>query len=256
MVRHSLTDSRPESGTPLDSFPRRWIVADSLRLFQTTNGRRSSNTEFFLRRSMRPARAQAGIPSVRLADVPPPLFARRLQLVLNTLYHVTLPRSGETFHGENMPADQAAFGFDFARMPADGALSAAAVNHGCRLFCTRSAPAATVAHAVVVFSYGRLWLALLLGSASVLLAGLAGTGVAWRTHTPDMFGYVSSMTYNNRFLQLPDHSGGVLDALDRARILQRMRVAATDVGRSNNIGRVAFTNAGFGRGLEKKRMYT
>ncbi len=72
---------------------------------------------------------------------------------------------------------------------------------------------------------------------------------------PDLFGYVASMTYNNRYLALP-RRGGVLDAMHRARLLRNLHVCVSDVDGGNSVGRIAFTTAKTVRALENGRKNT
>jgi hypothetical protein len=102
-----------------------------------------------------------------------------------------------------------------------------------------------------------LWLALVSTSAAVLLATvIAGSVVGVRMHVPDMLGYVSSLTYNNRYLPLPENGGGVLDAMDRACILFDLPVSVIDVRGGNDVGHLAFTSHDNVRILKKGRKYT
>ncbi len=240
-VRRSLANTRAAGpSTPLDATSRRSFFFFTLPFVEKTSPIRSSMTELFLRDSVELASVTPQAPYVNLADVPPPVFARRLQLVLNTWFQLTLATESAIFYGDN-PADPAAYGFDFGRLPANGSVAQPLIEHACRLFCTRST-GAVLARSAEVFTYSRVWLALLFASAGVLVAaGLAGFVVGWKTRTPDMLGYVASMTYNNAFLPLPS-GGGVLDAMERARILRDLRVSISDVKGADSTGCLAFTS--------------
>jgi hypothetical protein len=114
---------------------------------------------------------------------------------------------------------------------------------------------AVVLRAEEVYRCNFAWLVLLLASATILLAaGIASRVVAWRTYVPDMIGYMASVTFNNRYLPLPDH-GGVLDAMDRARAMIDVRVGIGDVCGNERVGLVAFTSITDVRRLEKGRAY-
>ncbi len=141
-------------------------------------------------------------------------------------------------------------------MPADGVLNASVVDEACRVFCTRGTQA-VLTHAVEVFSYSRLWLALLLGSSSALLAiGVAGRVLERRTLVPDMFGYVASMTYNNRYFSLPGESGGgVLDAMSSTRLLRDLPVIIGDVDGRRDVGQIAISAGRDIRALKRERKY-
>jgi hypothetical protein len=210
--------------------------------------------EIFLRRGINTTTWTEQDRFVNLSEVPPPVFASRLSLMLNHFYMLTLVRHGKFFTGSN-PTDLSTFGYDFGGLPANGSVSQAVVDESCRFACTQSTTA-TLTHTVEIFSYSRPWLALLFICSTVLLAtGLAGTVVGWRTHTPDILGYVTSLTYNNRYFPLPEH-GGVLDAMHRARILRDIPIVVADVRGSNDVGRIAFTSeTEQARALEKGRKY-
>jgi hypothetical protein len=272
-MRRSLKDTRPSASSALDFAERRRILFTSLPYLHETHGDMSTPTEAFLRDSAHfrePSRAKAA-PFVELAHVAPPLFARRLQLVLNSWHQLNLAGDSATIFGDTPPPALAA-AYDFARLPADGRVPQPVVDAACRLFCSRSVPA-TVTRAVEVWGYSRVWLALLFGSAAVLLAtGLAGAGLGVRTRVPDVLGYAASMTYNNRYLPLPEHSsddsgesgvgsggggsGGVLDAMTRARLLWDLHVSVGDVRGGDAVGRIAFTSKADVRALERGRLYT
>ncbi len=187
---------------PLDFRNCTWFLATSLPRLEVAQDMAQGDTEFFLHDSMKPMLAETGRLDVNLDDVPPPLFAGRLQLVLNAWYQVSLVSLQRVFL-RGSPRNLSMYRFDFAHMPADGALNGSVVNKACRVFYTRGTQA-VLTHAVNVFSYSRLWLALLLGSSSVLLAiGVAGMVLEQRMLVPNMFGYVASMTYNSRYFSLP-----------------------------------------------------
>ncbi len=141
--------------------------------------------------------------------------------------HAGRPAAGG---GGGNPANAlSVYGFDFARLPADGATAQAEVDATCRLMCPRSAEA-VVTHAMQVSAFDLLWLALLFACAAVLLAvGLAGTALGRHTLAADMLGYVASMTYDNRYVPLPGAGGGVLSAMERARVMPELRVCVNDV---------------------------
>jgi hypothetical protein len=240
-MRRSLVDTRPESGTPLDFRNRAWFLATTLSRLEITQDMVQGDMEYFLHNSMKLMLAETGRVDVNMADVPPPLFAGHLQLMLNAWYQVSLVSSQRVFLGGG-PRNLSTYGFDFAHMPANGALNLSVVDEACRIFCTRGTQA-VLTHAVEVFLYSCVWLALLLGSSSALLAiGVASMLLERRTLVPDMFGYVASMTYNNRYFSLPcESSSGVPDAMSRTRLLWDLTVVISDVSGGRNVGHIAFT---------------
>jgi hypothetical protein len=258
-VRRSLVDRRPAARTPLNS---NFVQTMRLTLPFAYIGMQSSPTENFLFGSVRQRRRGA---SVNLSQVPPRVFSARLQLVLQTWYQLLLASDGNVFYNDNdLDSGQnnsaggnlsAVYGYDFAQLPANGAVEQSVVNAACKRMCTRSTQAA-VTDTVQVFSYSRVWLALLFTSSGVMLAtGLVGAFLGRKVCVPDILGYVASMTYNNRYLPLPE-SGGVLDAMERARILRDLLIAVGDVKGSSDVGHVALTTSNDVRRLEKGRRYT
>jgi hypothetical protein len=255
-MRRSVLDTRPEFHVPLEDDDHMEYIAESLPSHVGSATNASCSTELFLRDSTTVGPGGTADVYVNLSEVPPPTFAARLQLVLNAWYQLRLAGESTVFFGDN-PPDPAAYGYDFAQLPANGSVAQAVVDASCRLFCSRSTQA-TLTHSVEVFAYSTLWLALLFISSAVLLAtGLAGTALRGRALAPDMLGYVASMTYNNRYLPLPVNGGSdsALDAMERVRILGHLRVAVGDVAGDEEVGRLAFTANPHARPLQKGRKY-
>ncbi len=251
-MRLSLVDKRPQYGSLLDNPKRLNYMLQILPYVAGGNGDDSSPTELFLRES-------AGFLStlatmfVNLSEVPPPLFSGRLMLVLNAVYQIS-QTYGPVFAG-GAPKDLSAYGFDFGQLPANRSVPQSVVDEACQYMCTRSTEA-VLTQRVQVYSYHPVWLALLFASSSVLLmAGVAGVVLKWRTRAPDVLGYAASMTFNNDYLPLPER-GGVLDGMHRARILRDLPISISDVDGDNEaVGRVAFTSLANVRCLERGRKY-
>jgi hypothetical protein len=253
-ICRSTVDMRPETTTPLDSVFRREVV---LRILPILNGGTtaevSSKVENFLRDSTATARLTDAELFIRLSDVAPPVFSRRLTILLNDMYMLSRVNHGQILVGNTLP-NLSAYDFDFGKLPSNGSIAAAEINRSCRLTCTQ-ATAATLTHAVEVFACNRAWLILLFVCSGVLLAThVAGTLVGRRTRMPDILGYVASMTYNNRYLPLPKH-GGALDAMHQARILCDLPIFVDDVRGEDDVGRIAFINDSAVRTLEYGREY-
>ncbi len=251
-MRRSRVDTRPEFGSPLDYAVLLRFITQTLPFVSLNGGTASTPAELFLRHGTRYVRQEAG-KYVDLSEVPPPLFARRLMLVLNTWYQVILT-GGPVFMGD-APANVSAYGYDFGQLPANGSVPQSVVDRSCWYMCTRGTEA-RLTHSVQVYAYHPAWLVLLFAcSGALLLTGLAGVVLSWRTSVPDMLGYVASMTYNNVYMPLPER-GGALDAMHRARILRDLPVSIGDVcGDDKEVGRVAFTYLTDIRRLEKGRKY-
>ncbi len=249
-MRRSLVDKRPEYGSPLDNFSNLRHIT-RIPFSETGDGRSSTLPETFLRESARfgPAPQYAN-----MSEVPPPLFAGRLMLVLNAWYQIVMT-SGPVHMG-GAPRNISAYGFDFGQLPANGSVPPTVVDASCRHMCTRSTEA-VLTHTFRVYAYHPAWLALLFASSGVLLlAGLAGIVIRWRTCAPDVLGYAASMTYNNVYLPLSQQSGA-LDAMSRARVLHDLPISISDVSGDNEaVGRIAFTALINVRPLVKGRKYT
>jgi hypothetical protein len=229
-----------------------WLLR-TMPFSEPNAGDLSTYLEVFCWDSLRTKLGDAADRYVNLSEVAPSVFSDRLAIVLNSWLRQSLTFTGSVFYGDN-PTDLAYYGFDFGRLPANGSVPQSVVDESCKMMCTQSTEA-ILTHSVQVFSYSGPWLALLFASSAVLLAtGLAGTALSWRTRVPDMLGYVTSMTYNNRYVALPER-GGVLDASHRARLLRDLTVSISDVDGSSGIGRIAFTSETNARALEEGRKY-
>jgi hypothetical protein len=253
--------SKPQSplvdhSTPLDNAALMLNAMTNLPLMYRTDGNASSPVEAFLRNSRKLLMNTYSAPYVNLSEVPPATFAQRLSLVLNAWYQLSLVGYAGVFYGDN-PTNLAAYGYDFGQLAAtNGSVPQTVVNESCDLMCTRSTQA-SVTHTVEAFAYSCPWLALLFACSVVMLAmGLAGSVLSVRTSVPDLLGYAASMTYNNRYLPLPNDSGGVLDAMHRARLMYDLPVSVRDVKSFGEVGRIGFTSLANGRPLEKGRRYT
>lgn len=77
----------------------------------------------------------------------------------------------------------------------------------------------------------------------VLLQSLAIASAVLRffTRTPDVFGYVSSLTIGNRYCEGSSlHQSSALSGLERAKALGHVRFQLADVNGGEDIGRIAF----------------
>jgi hypothetical protein len=253
-MRRSAVDTRPAVSVPLEHRERLRVVTNGLANVEISHGNSSSDVEIFLRAGTLQQSTVLQNRFVDMSQVPPENFANRLLLLLNTIYQLSLVTQAAAFY-DNNPRNLSEYGFDFGQLPANGRVAQSVVDDSCRLFCSRGTQA-TLAHSVEVFAYSRFWLAVLFSSSAFLLAiGLAGSVLDRFTLVPDMLGYVASMTYNNPHLPIPAR-GGVLDAMDRARILFDLRVSVADVRGGFDVGHVAFTSGTNVRRLEKGRRYT
>jgi hypothetical protein len=252
-LRRSLVDTRPTTSSPFDDVWRKSLLIQTMPFMMTGTGAYSSSIEIFLRDSVSATKLTSNESFVNLSEVPPDVFSRRLAIVLNDWLRLSMTYSSGVAYGDN-PSSPSDYGFDFGGVPANGSVPQSVIEKSCQLMCTQGTEA-TLTHTVQVFSFSEPWLALLFASSTVLLlTGLAGSVLSLRTRVPDILGYVTSMTYNNRYLRLPEQ-GGVLDATHRARLLRDLHISVSDVEGGNSIGRIAFTSETRVRALEKGRKY-
>lgn len=79
--------------------------------------------------------------------------------------------------------------------------------------------------------------------AILLVAALASFWLRRRTLAPDIFGYVSSSTRDNPYLDLPE-GGSTLSGLDRARLLKNVKIKIADVSANHEeAGRIGVSHS-------------
>ncbi len=230
--------------------------AATLPYITVTDMKWSSRLERFLWDRMSNSEIE-GIRFVNLSEVPPSTFSDRLGSVINTWYQMSLVGDDTIYFCDNPDptTNPVPYGYDFAQLPADVNISKVVVDELCKLFCLHSTQA-TLTHLLEVYTYSKLSLGLLFLCSGVLLAtGVASSVLRRRTLAPDMLGYMTSMTYNNRYLALPYSARGELDAMRRVRMLRDLRVSLSNVCGDEKVGRLAFTADANVRALEKGRKY-
>ncbi|KAF2003835.1 hypothetical protein P154DRAFT_543619 [Amniculicola lignicola CBS 123094] len=275
-VRVSLTDTRPTSFTgfehPLimESFARRFAVA------VTTRARGSSPTERFLFNSSAfPLIQERGIADddkafINLTLISPELFSKRLSLLVNTFYQLSLQPQG--YFG-SLTTNLSAYGPDTLpvtdlnkHLPSN--LSATThsfldwwgtfldgVYHSDAPFIAATTTA-TVTRTEEVFQYSLPWLLLLFISSGILLAiGSVGLVLKRKTLGPELFGFVAGMTYENPYVKIPG-GGSMLDAMERARLLRDVEVCIADVRGDQDVGHIALAAGVPLRKLERGRLYS
>ncbi len=308
-VRRSRYDTRPAYITPLDAANTSMSLLRALQPAAPLHpGYKASFTEVALNDTRAPP---LGHDPIDWAKVPPARLADRLALLLNTYYLLSSPQGAHLFLGGDDAYPQHnlnKFGYDF-RVPMTGARARlieqgkdpylsrgrGMYRHPCAYFCSRTTDA-TETRTTEVYGYSRPWLVLLfLSAGTALLTGAAGTLIKRHTRTPDMLGYVASMTYNNPYFeplkqevdgdfgssegdstgaaeshtasvnsgcggldegQVSKGGNGLLDAMGRARALKNVRVVVGDVQGTEPVGRIAFTTGLDVQTLHKGRLYT
>jgi hypothetical protein len=95
------------------------------------------------------------------------------------------------------------------------------------------------------------WILLLLFcSITLLLLGIANMVAAFYVSVPDIFGYVSSLTRENPYVDVPD-SGTMRDDADRTRTLRDLRVQLADVRVGDEAGYIGLISLVKGSGSDE-----
>jgi hypothetical protein len=274
-VRPSLTDRRDERTTPFDHV----LIAEmALTAFPKTFGwsRGSNPTEQFIYNStsfqvVSPV-SNLGSNSgwVDLAELKPDVFAKRLALLLNTYYQLTiapiaylgnLPQSNLSAYGPEtlpvadvdvfLPSNITTHNTSFANWYTPFQSK----TYNSEIYFVGAMSNGTISTTHTVFACNFAWLSLLLvASVTVLLIGIGSLILKRKTLGPEMFGYVSSMTYENEFIKIPQ-GGSMLDAMERARLLKDVEVTVGDVRGDADVGHIALAAGVPLRKLEKGRLY-
>ncbi|KAL1656652.1 hypothetical protein SLS61_000448 [Didymella pomorum] len=273
-LRRSLTDTRPNALTALEYYT---YTSALVREFPTAIkfNEGSSPTELFLMNTSAfpypedTSRVYQNGVYANVSDLSPELFSKRFSSVLNTYYQVTSQSSG--YFG-SLSGNLSAYGPDTlpvddvnAYLPAN--LSATghpfdvwfdtfqqtAVNLDSPFIGASSSATATTNEQIFVCNFA--WFALLLVASSVILiTGFAAVVLKRKTLGPEMFGFVTSMTYENPWLHLPK-GGTMLDGMERARLLKDIEVRIGDVRGEDEVGHIALAAGVPLRELERGRLY-
>jgi hypothetical protein len=274
-ARPSLIDRRDENTTPFDH-----ILINQLALtaFPKTFGwsRGSNPTEQFIYNTssfqvVSPVTNLGSNPGwVDLAELKPDVFAKRLALVLNTYYQLTiapiaylgnLPQSNLSAFGPDtvpvadvdvfLPSNITTQNTSFANWYNDFQLK----TYNSDIYFIGATANGTISTTHPVFACNFAWLSLLLAaSIIVLLIGIGSLILKRKTLGPEMFGFVSSMTYENQFIKIPQ-GGSMLDAMERARLLKDVEVTVGDVRGDAEVGHIALAAGVPLRKLERGRLY-
>ncbi|KAJ4985302.1 hypothetical protein SVAN01_09247 [Stagonosporopsis vannaccii] len=273
--RRSQIDIRSENVTPFDHI----LIAELvLKAFPKTFGRsRGSNpTEQFLFNSIAfqfvsPTTDQGENAGwVDLALLNTNVFAKRLSLLLNTYYQLTI--APNAYLGNLPQNNYSAFGLDTTPVgDVDVYLASNVTTKNTtfvdwyrpfqdetffsHLYFIGATTNSTVSKTHTVFVCNFAWLGLLLAAAiTIFLTGVASLLLKWRTLGPEMFGFVTSMTYENRYVKIPD-GGSMLNGMERARLLKDVEFCVGDVEGDSDIGHIAFAAGVPLRKLERGRLY-
>jgi hypothetical protein len=273
-LRPSTTDTRPtaltgfDHGTIMIGFAQQFPFAVSF-----TTG--SSPTEKFMSNSSAfPFVQQVGHLEYStsyndLSLLPAEVFSKRLSVLMNTFYQLSMQPTGY-FGG--LSGNLSAYGPDTlpnvdlnAYLPSN----LSATNNtfldwyyefekniqDVRSPFIGATTMATTSYKKEIFVCSFVWLSLLLvSSITILLTGSIALLLKRKTLGPEIFGFVSSMTYENPYVKIPT-GGSILDAMERARLLKDISVRVGDVCGEEQIGHIALAAGVPVRKLERGRLY-
>ncbi|OCL13730.1 hypothetical protein AOQ84DRAFT_385199 [Glonium stellatum] len=235
-IRRSLTDTRLANFTGLEHFN---IVTEALKnlpmAFDSAIG--SPPTERFpFSTNSTPTHQTTGLLNDALLSV---LFSS----VAPTGYIGDLPQNLSLYGLDTLPVSDPLFYNTIGQNPAGVPFIGATTN-------------GTIIRHQEIFICNFGWLSLLLAASGVVfLTGLAGLLLKRKTLAPELFSFVASMTYENPHMNIPE-GGGVLDAIERARLLKDLKVRVGDVrGGDEEVGHVAMGTGANIRKLERGRLY-
>ena len=207
---------------------------------------------------------------IDLALLSTEVFSRRLSLLLNTYYQLSL--APNAYLGNLPQNNYSAFGLDTTPVhdidvylpPGNttentrfydwyNSFQINTYNRG--IYFVGASTNATISKTHAIFVCNFAWLSLLfVAAASILLTGVASLYLKWRTLGPEMFGFVTSMTYENRYAQIPG-GGTMLNGMERARLLKDVEFCVGDVKGDSEVGHIAFAAGVPLRKLERGRLY-
>lgn len=274
-IRKSKEDKRPSALTGFEHGTIMYWFAKQFPRAVTFNLGSSPTEHFLANTSAFPFVQQVGhvtadLAYANLSLLSADVFSRRLSLAINTFYQVSVQPTGY-FGG--LPQNLSIYGPDTTPatdinvyLPAN--LSAtehtfmdwySTFELGMQTMESPFIGSTTTAYTTAttsVFLCSFPWLALLFVASSVTLAtGTAALFLKRRTLGPELFGFVTSMTYENPWVKVPD-GGTMLDAMERARLLKDVEVHVADVCGDEDVGHIAFAAGVPMRKLERGRLYS
>ncbi|KAJ4340225.1 hypothetical protein N0V95_007545 [Ascochyta clinopodiicola] len=273
-LRKSRSDTRPNALTMLEYFSVTDAIAKEFPTAIKFNEGSSPTELFMMNTSAYPFAVRAGrlFPNevyANLSDLSPEVFSRRLSLVLNTYNQLSAQSTG--YFG-SLTGNLSAYGPDTlpvtdinVYLPAN----LSATEHSFFDWSTRfgqtaidleypflgATVTAVVKSTTQIFVCNFAWFALLVVASTVILTtGIVGIVLKRKTLGPEMFGFVTSMTYENPWLNIPT-GGTMLDSMERARLLKDIEVRIGDVRGDEDVGHIAFAAGVPLRKLERGRLY-
>lgn len=227
-IRRSKFDQRPPGYTPFFY----GTIADDLETYWPTSGGggehpgMSTPTEYFIADpTMNSLSTSVDTWGISLKGLSAELFSERFSLAFNTYWQCSIVPWYQT---GNFPSD------------------AASLNYGDpdkSELVSFNTTTTTVTTFTEIYVCNKMWAAILFVASGVLfLCGLCGAIVKHMTRGPKILGFVSTLTRDNPYIDLP--SGGcTLDGLERARLLKDVKVKMQDVAPDDAVGHIAFGSA-------------
>ena len=273
-IRKSLTDTRPTALTMLEFYPTMEAISKEFPTAIKFNEGSSPTELFMMNTSAYPyiENAERLYPNdiyANLSNLSPELFSKRLSLTLNTYYQVTSQSSG--YFG-SLTGNLSAYGPDTlpvtdvnVYLPANLSATEHTFDDWITKFQLKvidldypflgATTNATATTNTQIFICNFAWFALLIAASSVILiTGIVAVVLKRTTLGPELFGFVTSMTYENPWLSIPK-GGTMLDGMERARLLKDVEVCVGDVRGHEDIGHVALAAGVPLRKLERGRLY-
>lgn len=228
-IRRSKFDQRPPGYTPLSdatgaaNFGSYWPKSGNSG--EHSGG--STPTEFFISdptMNSLTSSMSRGANDISLKGISADLFSDRFSLVFNTYWQCSIV---PWFQTGNFPSNTSA-------------LNDKPLFYGEGRFNTTTT---TVTTFTDIYICDRMWAVILfIASCVLLLCGICGATVKHMARGPQILGYVSTMTRDNPYIDLP--SGGcTLDGLERARLLKDLEVQMQDVAAEGGVGHIALGTA-------------
>lgn len=244
-MRNSRYDTRPPAYTSLaaqnqaDEFAEKWMGSAG-----ALPGGQSSPTEFFiqdptLKHLMTPGHIQG---NADLTGIEPHEFSQVFSLLFNTYWQCWLMPYWQT---GNLPSNITQFNEETF----EGNFSVPMVVNSTTANFTWSAN---------VYVCDRYWASTLIFISSILVCcTVAGALLEHRTSSPEIFGYVSSLTRDNPYFDQPI-GGSTMDGVKLSKMLRDVKVRIQDVARDDEEARhIAFSTAGrpITQGITEIRSY-
>jgi hypothetical protein len=206
-----------------------WIARSWPTIFGPQHSMTSTQTELFIADpSSAFVGAAATIKTVELGAVPINVFEKRFGLVFNTFWKASV-------------APSLIVGGDVSK-----------ANLELQPFINTTA--AWSQFTPQVYALNTPWLALFFLSTLIMfIAAVFAIFFKMRSRSPDILGYVSTLTRDNPYMGLPA-GGSALSGSERARILRDQKVMLVDVRDGEEVGRIAF--AAVNDGGRKKELKT